>query len=34
MHAQKGYRKVLELKGTYIPNILALLLLENLQRIY
>ena len=34
MHAQKGYRKVLEWKGTYIPSILALLLLENLQRIY
>ena len=33
-HAQKGYRKVLEMKGTYIPNILALLLFENLQRIY
>ena len=33
-HAQKGYRKVLEMKGTYIPNILALLRFENLQRIY
>ena len=33
-HAQKEYRKVLEMKGTYIPNILALLLFENLQRIY
>ena len=33
-HAQKGYRKVLEMKGTYILNILALLLFENLQRIY
>ena len=32
--AQKDYRKVLEMKGTYILNILALLLLENLQRIY
>ena len=34
MHAQKEYRKVLEMKGTYILNILALLLFENLQRIY
>ena len=33
-HAQKKYRKVLEMKGIYIPNILALLLFENLQRIY
>ena len=33
-HVQKEYRKVLEIKGTYILNILALLLLENLQRIY
>ena len=33
-HAQKGYRKVLEMKGTFILNILALLLFENLQRIY
>ena len=33
-HAQKEYRKVLEMKGTYILKILALLLLENLQRIY
>ena len=35
-HAQKEYRKVLEMKGTYILNILALVLctLENLQRIY
>ena len=33
-HAQKEYRKVLEMKGTYILNILALLLFENLQRIY
>ena len=33
-HAQKRYRKVLEMKGTYILNILALLLFENLQRIY
>ena len=30
-HAQKEYRKVLEMKGTYILNILALLLFENLQ---
>ena len=34
MHAQKEYRKVFEKKGTYILNILALLLFENLQRIY
>ena len=33
-HAQKEYRKVLEIKGTYILNILALLLFENLLRIY
>ena len=33
-HAQKDYRKVLEMKGTYIRNILALLLFENLQKIY
>ena len=33
-HAQKEYRKVSKMKGTYILNILALLLLENLQRIY
>ena len=33
-HVQKEYRKVLEMKGTYILNILALLLVENLQRIY
>ena len=33
-HAQKEYRKVLEMKGTYMINILALLLFENLQRIY
>ena len=33
-HAQKEYRRVLEMKGTYILNILALLLFENLQRIY
>ena len=32
-HAQE-YRKFLEMKGTYILNILALLLFENLQRIY
>ena len=34
MHAQKEYRKVLEMKDSYILNILALLLFENLQRIY
>ena len=33
-HAQNEYRKVLEMKGTYILNILALLLFKNLQRIY
>ena len=33
-HAQKEYLKVLEMKNTYILNILALLLFENLQRIY
>ena len=33
-HAQKEYRKVLEMKDTYILNTLALLLFENLQRIY
>ena len=33
-HAQKKYRKVLEMKGTYILNILALLRFENLQRVY
>ena len=33
-HAQKEYHKVLEMKGTYILNIFALLLFENLQRIY
>ena len=33
-HVQKEYRKVLEMKGTYILNILDLLLFENLQRIY
>ena len=32
-HAQKEYRKVLKMKDTYIHNILALLLFENLQRI-
>ena len=31
---QKEYSRVLEMKGTYILNILALLLFENLQRIY
>ena len=34
MHAQKEYRNFLETKGTYILNILELLLFENLQRIY
>ena len=34
MHAQKEYRKVSKRKGTYILNILALILFENLQRIY
>ena len=33
-HVQKEYRKVSKMKGTYILNILALLLFENLQRIY
>ena len=33
-HAQKEYRKILEMKGTYILNILALLLFENLHRIF
>ena len=33
-HAQKEYHKVSKMKGTYILNILALLLFENLQRIY
>ena len=33
-HAQKEYRKVSKRKGTYILYILALLLFENLQRIY
>ena len=33
-HAQKEYRKVKKMKGTYIHNILALLLFENLLRIY
>ena len=32
-HAQKEYRKVLKLKGTYNHYILALLLFGNLQRI-
>ena len=32
--AQKEYRKFFEMKGTYILNILELLLFENLQRIY
>ena len=33
-HAQKEYRIVSKRKGTYILNILALLLFEKLQRIY
>ena len=33
-HAQKEYRKVLEMKGTNILNVLALLLFENRLRIY
>ena len=33
-HAQKEYRKVSKMKGTYILNILARLHFENLQRIY
>ena len=33
-HAQKEYRKVLEMKGTHILKIFALSLFENLQRIY
>ena len=33
-HAQKEYRNFLEMKDTYIINILELLLFENLQRIY
>ena len=33
-HAQKEYHKVSKMKGTYILNILALLLFENMQRIY
>ena len=31
-HAQKEYRKVLEMKGTYILNILALLLFKKLAK--
>ena len=31
---RKEYHKVLEMKGTYIFNIWALLLFENLLRIY
>ena len=34
MHAQKEYRKFFGMKGTYILNILELLLFEILQRIY
>ena len=33
-HAQKEYCNFLEMKGTYILNILEFLLFENLQRIY
>ena len=33
-HAQKEYRKFLEMKGTYILNTLEFLLFENLHRIY
>ena len=33
-HAQEEYHKVSTMKGIYILNILALLLFENLQRIY
>ena len=33
-HAQTEYPKVLEMKGAYILNVLALLLFENLQWIY
>ena len=33
-HAQKEYHKLSKMKGTYILNILALLLFENLQRVY
>ena len=33
-HAQKEYHKVSSMKDTYTLNILALLLFENLQRIY
>ena len=33
-HAQKEYHNVSKMKGTYILNILALILFENLQRIY
>ena len=33
-HAQREYRKSLEMKGTYIRNISEFLLFENLQRIY
>ena len=32
--AQKEYRKVPKKKDTYILNILAFLLFENLQRVY
>ena len=34
MHAQKEYSKVLEMKSTYILNILALLFFLNSQCIY
>ena len=33
-HSQKEYRNFLEMKGTYILNILELLVFENLQRVY
>ena len=33
-HAQKEYRKFLEMKDTYILDILEVLLFANLQRIY
>ena len=33
-HAERKNHKVSKMKGTYILNILALLLFENLQRIY
>ena len=33
-HVQKEYRKFLEMKDTYILDILEVLLFANLQRIY